>query len=303
MNRLSLWLDSDLAWSLRRSPVTVLAAVVALLCVGGALLAPWIAPHDPFDLAALDLMDALAPPAWLAEGRWRFPLGTDDQGRDVLSGILYGARISVAVGVASVLLSAVAGVGLGLLAGYAGGAVDAFVMRVADVQLSFPAILVALLVDGVARIALPELAHGAAAFWVIVLSIALSGWVQYARTVRGSTLVEARKEYVRAARLIGRHPAAIVLRHILPNVTGPVLVIATIHLATAITTEATLSFLGVGMPATTPSLGTLIRIGNDFLFSGEWWITLFPGLALVALVLSVNLLGDWLRDALNPRLA
>ena len=296
-------LDSDLWHSFRASPVAIGATLVATAIIVGAVFAPWVAPHRPFDLASLSLNDSLMPPAWLAEGRLSYLLGTDDQGRDVLSTILYGSRISLLVGVASVVLAMVLGVGLGLLSGYAGGRLDAFIMRVADVQLSFPAILVALLVDGVARIAVPELAHGAAAFWVIVLSIALSGWVQYARTVRGSTLVEARKEYVQAARLIGRHPAAIVLRHILPNVTGPVLVIATIHLATAITTEATLSFLGVGMPATTPSLGTLIRIGNDFLFSGEWWITLFPGLALVALVLSVNLLGDWLRDALNPRLA
>jgi peptide/nickel transport system permease protein len=299
---LTRWWDSDLAWSFRASPVAVVAAIVAFVCVSGALLAPWLAPHDPFDLASLELLDALTPPAWVDGGKLSLPLGADDQGRDVLSAILYGARISLAVGVASVLLSMVVGVALGLVSGYVGGALDAFVMRVADVQLSFPAILIALLVDGVARIALPGAAHGDTAFWVIVVSIGLSGWVQYARTVRGSTLVESRKEYVQAARLIGRHPVAIMFRHVLPNVTGPVLVIATIHLATAITTEATLSFLGVGMPPTTPSLGTLIRVGNDFLFSGEWWITVFPGVALVALVLSVNLLGDWLRDALNPRL-
>jgi len=302
LTRFADWIDSDLAWSFRSSPVTVVAAIVAFICVAGALFAPWLAPHDPFDLAQLDLMDALTPPVWHESGRLAFLLGTDDQGRDVLSAILHGARISLAVGVASVLLSMVLGVTLGLVSGYAGGAVDALIMRVADVQLSFPAILVALLIDGVARVVLPDSAHSGTAFWVIVLSIGFSGWVQYARTVRGSTFVEARKEYVQAARVIGRHPLAIMFQHVLPNVTGPVLVIATIHLATAITTEATLSFLGVGMPATTPSLGTLIRVGNDFLFSGEWWITVFPGSALVMLVLSVNLLGDWLRDALNPRL-
>lgn len=302
MTRLAALLDSDLGWSFRHSPVAIVAAVVALACIVGAIGAPLLAPHDPFDLAKLDLLDAFAPPAWLAEGKQAYLLGTDDQGRDVLSAILYGTRISLAVGVASVVLSMLLGTALGLIAGYAGGVVDAFIMRVADVQLSFPAILIALLVDGVARIAWPAAVHGGTAFWVIVLSISLSGWVQYARTVRGSTLVEARKEYVQAARVIGRHPLAIMFHHVLPNVTGPVLVIATIHLATAITTEATLSFLGVGMPPTTPSLGTLIRVGNDFLFSGEWWITVFPGAALVALVLSVNLLGDWLRDALNPRL-
>ena len=301
-SRVARWLDSDIGWSFRHSPVAMLAAAVALVCCLGAALAPWISPHDPFDLASLQLLDALLPPAWLADGRATYLLGTDDQGRDILSGILHGTRISLLVGVASVLLAMVLGVALGLVAGFIGGRTDAFIMRVADIQLSFPAILIALLVDGVARVALPNSAHGGLALSVLVLSIGLSGWVQYARTVRGSTLVEARKEYVQAARVIGRHPIAIMVSHILPNVTGPVLVIATIHLATAIITEATLSFLGVGMPVTTPSLGTLISIGNTFLFSGEWWITVFPGLALVLLVLSVNLLGDWLRDALNPRL-
>jgi peptide/nickel transport system permease protein len=211
-------------------------------------------------------------------------------------------RISLAIGVASVLLSLVIGVGLGLLSGYVGGRVDAFIMRVCDVMLSFPAILVALLIDGVARAALPREAHGEVAYVVLVLAIALSGWVQYARTVRGSTLVEKNKEYVQAARVIGVSPLAIMGRHVLPNVLGPVLVLGTVHIATAVLTEATLSFLGVGVPPTTPSLGTLIRIGQEFLFSGEWWITIFPGLALVLFVLSVNLLGDWLRDALNPKL-
>ena len=296
-----LW-NSDLGWSLRQSPVAIAAAIVAFVCIGAAAFAPWLAPHDPFDLASLDLLDALSPPAWLAEGKATYPLGTDDQGRDVLSGILYGARISLLVGIASVLLSMVIGVTVGLVSGYMGGAVDAIVMRVADVQLSFPAILIALLADGIARVALSGEMHSTLALWVLVLSIGLSGWVQYARTVRGSTLVERRKEYVQAAQLIGRGAGGIMFRHLLPNVTGPVLVIGTIHLATAIITEATLSFLGVGKPVTTPSLGTLIRIGNDFLFSGEWWMSLFPGSALVLLALSVNLLGDWLRDALNPRL-
>ena len=232
----------------------------------------------------------------------RYLLRADDQGRDVLSTILYGARISLAVGLAAVAFAAVLGVAAGLVAGYVGGRLDAFIMRITDIQLSFPAILIALLIDGVARVALPRGAHGEIAVYVLVLAIGFSGWVQYARTVRGSTLVERTKEYVQAARVIGRHPLAIMARHVLPNVLRPVLVIATIHIATAIVTEATLSFLGVGMPPTTPSLGTLIRVGNDFLFSGEWWITVFPGAALVVLVLSVNLLGDWLRDALNPRL-
>jgi peptide/nickel transport system permease protein len=292
----------DLAWSFRRSPVTIVAALLTLICVGGALAAPWISPQDPFDVAVLNLSEAFKPPAWLPEGERAYLLGSDNQGRDILSTIMHGARISLGVGVASVVFALVFGVSLGLLAGYFGGRLDAAIMRVADVQLSFPAILIALLIDGVARVALPSDTHDQIAIPVLVLAIGFAGWVQYARTVRGSTMVEREKEYVQAARVIGRRPLAIMLAHVLPNVTGPVLVIATIHIATAIITEATLSFLGVGVPATRPSLGTLIRVGNEFLYSGEWWITVFPGLALVALVLSVNLLGDWLRDALNPKL-
>jgi peptide/nickel transport system permease protein len=294
--------DSDVAYSFRHSPVAMVAALVAFVMVFAAAFAQWVAPHNPFDLATINLMDASLPPAWEAQGNPRFWLGTDDQGRDVFSAILFGMRVSLMIGIASVVLSIILGVGLGLLSGYVGGRLDAFIMRVCDVMLSFPAILVALLIDGVFRAVLPRDAHSEVAFYVLVLAIALSGWVQYARTVRGSTLVEKNKEYVQAARVIGISKLAIMLKHVLPNVTGPVLVLATVHIASAILTEATLSFLGVGVPPTTPSLGTLIRIGNEFLFSGEWWITIFPGVALVLLVLSVNLLGDWLRDALNPRL-
>jgi len=295
-------LDSDLWHSFKSSPVTVIAAVVTVVLIAAALLAPVIAPHNPFDLASLDIMAANLPPVWQAEGEAAYPLGTDDQGRDVLSAILYGARISLLVGFASVVFAVVLGVSLGLISGYAGGRIDAVIMRIADVQLSFPAILIALLIDGVARGVLPRDLHDELALYVLVFAIGVSGWVQYARTVRGAAMVEKRKEYVQAARLIGIRPLTILRRHILPNVMGPVLVIATIHLAIAIITEATLSFLGVGVPPTTPSLGTLIRIGNDYLFSGMWWISIFPGVVLVALVLAVNLLGDWLRDALNPKL-
>jgi peptide/nickel transport system permease protein len=294
--------DHDLFHSFRRSRITVLAALVTLLFVLGAGLAPWVAPHNPYNLASLSLLDAFTPPFWMDGGNPEYLLGTDDQGRDILSTILYGARMSLLVGFASVLFAMVVGVALGLLAGYLGGWVDGLIMRVADVQLSFPAILIALLIDGLTRTLMPRDLHNELAVYVIIVAIGVSGWVQYARTVRGSTMVEAAKEYVQAARVIGIHPFFIMLRHVLPNVTGPVLVIATIHLAVAVITEATLSFLGVGLPPTEPSLGTLIRVGNDFLFSGEWWITIFPGLALVLLVLSVNLLGDWLRDALNPKL-
>jgi len=296
-----LW-DHDLAWSFRRSPVTVVAALLTLVCVAGAAFSPWLSPQDPFNAAALDLNAAFKPPAWEEGGDPAFVLGTDNQGRDILSTIMHGARLSLGIGLASVLLALVLGVSLGLISGYFGGRIDAVIMRVADVQLSFPAILIALLIDGVARVALAGDRHDEIAIPVLVLSIGFAGWVQYARTVRGSTMVERNKEYVQAARVIGRRPLAILLNHVLPNVMGPVLVIATIHIATAIITEATLSFLGVGVPPTQPSLGTLIRVGNEFLYSGEWWITVFPGAALIVLVLSVNLLGDWLRDALNPKL-
>jgi peptide/nickel transport system permease protein len=295
-------LDHDLVWSFTRSPPTVLAALVTLLFVLAAAFAPWVAPHDPFDPASLDLLDAFTPPAWSEGGDPRFLLGTDDQGRDILSAILWGSRISLLVGFAAVLLSAGIGVVLGVSAGYLGGVYDAVVMRLADVQLTIPGILVALLVNGVARALLPRELQEAAAVWVLVLAIGLSAWPQYARMTRGATLVERGKDYVAAARLIGLGPGRIMAGHLLPNVIGPVLVIGTIGLALAIVSEATLSFLGVGVPPTTPSLGTLIRVGNDFLFSGEWWITLFPSLALVLLVLAVNLLGDWLRDAFNPKL-
>lgn len=296
------WLDSDLWYSFKRHPLVILAAVLSLICFLGAFLAPILAPHNPFDLKTLNLLDAFTPPAWTAAGKAQFFLGTDDQGRDVLSTIMYGSRVSLLVGVCAVALSMVIGITLGLLSGYIGGALDAFIMRVADIQLSFPAILIALLIDGVARAVLGADGHDDVAVYVLIFAIAASGWVQYARTVRGSTLVERNKEYVQAARVIGRKPLAIMFSHVLPNVMGPVLVLATLHVGTAIITEATLSFLGVGVPPTQPSLGTLIRIGNDFLFSGEWWITVFPGVMLVILVLSINIIGDWLRDALNPKL-
>jgi peptide/nickel transport system permease protein len=294
--------EGDVFFSFRRSPVVMVAFAVTVVFFLGAFLAPWLAPHKTFDAATLNLLDAFKPPAWTASGDRSFLLGTDDQGRDVLSTIMYGMRVSLLVGFCSVALALAIGVTLGLISGYVGGALDALIMRIADVQLSFPAILVALLIDGLARSFLPRSMHEELAIYVLVLAIGASNWVQFARTVRGSVMVEKGREYVQAARVIGIHPAMIMVRHVLPNVTGPVLVIATLALAVAILTEATLSFLGVGVPPTQPSLGTLIRIGNNFLFSGEWWMTIFPGVALVLLVLAVNLLGDWLRDALNPKL-
>jgi peptide/nickel transport system permease protein len=294
--------DSDIWHSFTRSWLTIGAALVTLLLILSAAFAPWIAPNDPLNLETLSLLDGSKPPAWYADGEWRFPLGTDQQGRCVLSSILFGMRISLIVGFFSVVLAALIGITLGLVAGYAGGRADSIIMRAADVQLTFPAILCALLIDGTMRAIVGTAKSEILVFWVLVLSIGLSFWVQYARTVRGSTLVERNKDYVQAARLIGLSRATILFRHVLPNVVGPVLVIATINLALAIITEATLSFLGVGLPPTQPSLGTLIRIGNEFLFSGEWWVVIFPGVTLATLVLAVNLLGDWLRDALNPKL-
>ena len=302
-SRLAVAWQSDFAWKFRRSPVAMVSFAVLVLMVLSAVFAPLIAPHDPFNPASLNLMNGFTAPmepnAFTGDTFW---LGTDDQGRDVFSTILFGLRISLFVGFAAVLFAMVLGVTLGLIAGYVGGWTETIIMRVADVQLTFPAILVAMLIFGIAKGITPIEYRDQMAIWVLIVAIGLSDWVQFARVVRGATLVEKNKEYVAAARLIGRTGPAIMLRHILPNVLSPVLVIATISLALAIIAEATLSFLGVGAPPTQPSLGTLIRIGQGFLFSGEWWILLFPACTLLALALSVNLLGDWLRDALNPRL-
>ncbi len=303
MERVARAWNSDFMWSFRHSPVAVVSLALVLLLVFAAVFAPLVAPYNPFDPASLNLMNGFSPPmepnAFTGDVFW---LGTDDQGRDVFSTILYGMRISLFVGFTAVLFALVLGVSLGLIAGYVGGWTETAIMRVADVQLTFPAILVAMLIFGIAKGITPVDMRDEMAIWVLIIAIGLSDWVQFARVVRGATLVEKNKEYVQAARLIGRRPGAIMLRHILPNVLSPVLVIATISLALAIIAEATLSFLGVGAPPTQPSLGTLIRIGQGYLFSGEWWIILFPAITLLALALSVNLLGDWLRDALNPKL-
>ena len=301
--RLRRALDSDILYAWKRSPLTVVATVVALSLILMALLAPWIAPHDPFNPATLNLMDGFTPPATESAftGNW-FLMGTDNQGRDVLSTIMYGSRISLFVGFSATLLAVFIGVSAGLAAGYNGGVTDAVIMRIADIQLSFPAILIALLIFGIARGIIPANQQESMAIWVLILAIGLANWAQFARTVRGATMVEKQKDYVSAARIMGVHPFLILVRHILPNVLGPVLVIGTISLALAVIEEATLSYLGVGVPPTQPSLGTLIRIGQQFLFSGEWWILFFPAVTLILLALSVNLLGDWLRDALNPKL-
>ena len=300
--RWRLFLDGDIYYSFRNSPVTVIAAGITAVYILASLFAPLVAPHNAYDLSSLSLIDAMTPPVWYADGSAKYLLGTDDQGRCILSTIIYGSRLSLAVGFAAVLFSGILGVMLGLISGSAGGAIDALIMRVAEIQLTFPAILVALLVDGIFRGVMPVYALDEVAVYIVIFSIGVSSWPQYARTVRASTIVENNKEYVAAARVIGIHPSVIMVRHVLPNVMGPVLVIGTINLALAIILEATLSFLGVGIPPTQPSLGSMIRIGNDFLFSGDWWITVFPGVVLAVLVLAVNLLGDWMRDAFNPRL-
>jgi peptide/nickel transport system permease protein len=294
--------NSDLAYSFRQSPMAVASAAVALVLVIAAVFASWLAPHNPMDVASLSLMDSFKPPLGLPDAEWSNPLGTDNQGRDVLSAIMYGMRVSLLVGFLSVLFAIGVGVSIGLTAGYAGGLADAILMRVADVQLTFPSILTALLVDGVISAALPRTMRDSLQIYVIIFAIGISLWPNFARTIRGSTLVERNKDYVMAARVIGVPSWRIMLTHVLPNVIGPVMVIGTLGLGQAIIAEATLSFLGVGLPPTQPSLGTLIRFGNDFLFSGEWWVTVFPGLSLILMVLAINLLGDWLRDALNPRL-
>jgi peptide/nickel transport system permease protein len=294
--------DSDIFYSFRRSKLTMAAAAVTIGLFLLAIFAPLLAVQNPFDPAQLELINSRIAPLWTADGQSPFLLGTDEQGRDMFSAIIYGLRISLLVGILGVAFAAVLGISLGLIAGYVGGAVDGLIMRIADVQLTFPAILIALLVNGVVKSIFGNHLDAMGTLGVLVFAIGLSFWVQYARTVRGSVMVEKNKDYVAAAQLIGLPARVIMVRHVLPNTMGPILVIATINLALAIITEATLSFLGSGMPDTMPSLGTLIRIGNNYLFSGEWWVVAFPGLALAALILSINLLGDWLRDALNPKL-
>jgi peptide/nickel transport system permease protein len=295
-------LDSDIAFRLRRSPGVLTATGLAFLMMLAAAFAPLIAPQNAFDPAALDLANSFLPPAWIEGGAPSFVFGTDDQGRDLLSALLYGARLSLLVGFLAVGFAAVLGTAVGLAAGYGGGWFDTVAMRIADVQLTIPALLIALMIDGIIRAAVTPETHAAFGLWILVLAIGLAEWPQFARVVRAGALAERGKAYVESARLMGVSPVRIALRHVLPNALPPVIVVATLSLGLAILAEATLSFLGVGLPPTTPSLGTLIRIGQEFLFSGEWWIVLFPALVLVVLVLSINLLGDFLRDALDPKL-
>jgi peptide/nickel transport system permease protein len=301
-SRLARLLDSDIGWSFRRTPAAWLSALVLFLLIASAFLAPLIAPQNPHDLSQIFIDKAEIPPIWSKDGEWPFLLGTDPQGRDVLSAILYGTRVSLIIGLAAVIVSMSLGVTIGLVSGFYGGRIDNLLMRLGDTVLSIPTLLMAILVSAIFRELLPPALREPFAAVVLVVSISLTNWVQYARTVRASTMVESRKEYVLAARIIKVRSARIMRRHILPNTLTPVMVAATLNLGLAILSEATLSFLGVGMPITQPSLGTLIRIGNQYLFSGSWWLVVFPSLQLGLIVLSVNLLGDWLRDALNPKL-
>jgi len=294
--------DTDIGYSFRKSKIAILSTVVFLIIVLTSMFASIVAPYNPFDPASISLMDAFTPPAWSEGGTSSFILGTDQQGRDMFSTMIYGSRISLTVGFASIIFALVLGVSLGITSGYLGGRYEIIVMRFTDVQLTIPSILMALLVDGIARGFISKSLHNDMAIYVLILAIGISEWPQFARITRAATLVEKNKEYILASKIIGLSEVVIMFKHILPNILRPILVISTIGLSQAIITESTLSFLGVGFPPTNPSLGTLIRFGNNFLFSGEWWITFFPAIFLVVLALSINLLGDWMRDALNPKL-
>ena len=295
-------IENEFLYLFLHNRVAQIAAVVAFVSIVGALFAPLIAPTDPYDLKSFSILDNFLPPAWTEMGEVKFLIGTDDQGRDLLSSILYGTRLSLIVGLSAMLFAAVLGTSLGLAAGYFGGRFDSVVMRIADVQLSLPAILTALLVDGIARGILPREQHEDLLLIVLTIAIGLSLWVNFARVARASTFVERNKEYVQADEIMGLHPLRIMLISILPNIMGPLLVIGTVDLAVAVLLEATLSFLGVGVPPNQPSLGTLIRIGTEYIFSGEWWIVVFPSMTLVVMIVSVNILGDFFRDVMNPRL-
>ena len=294
--------DSDIFHSFIHSPTALISSCLLVVILLASFFCEFVAPHDPFTPSSLSLMDAFTPPFWAEYGNMVFLFGTDGQGRDLLSAILYGTRISLIVGFSAILFSVIFGVSLGLTAGYVGGRYETVIMRLADVQLTIPSILMALLVDGVVRGLISRELHDEVAIYVLIFAIGISDWPQFARVARGATLVEKNKDYISAARIIGLPNGLIMFKHILPNILRPILVIGTIGLALAILAESTLSFLGVGVPPTTPSLGTLIRLGNDFLFSGEWWISFFPSFFLVILAFSINLLGDWMRDTLNPKI-
>lgn len=302
MGKLKRFRESYLVYAFKRDGIAIASFAILAILIVASLSAPVIAPRDPYDTASIDIMDAETPPAWMEEGNENFFLGTDIQGRDMFSTMLYGMRVSLVIGIGAVLMQAVLGIILGLVAGYTGGRVDSFLMRMADVQLSFSTLMVAILISAIFQIAFGVGMYEDMAVPLLVITIGLAEWPQYARTVRASVLGEKKKEYVEAARVTGLSSIRIMVRHILPNAMSPVLVISTVQVANAVMSEAALSFLGLGMPVTKPSLGSLIKSGFEYIFSGSWWITFFPGVLLVVLVLVINLLGDFLRDVLNPKL-
>ncbi|MEH6454174.1 MAG: ABC transporter permease [Psychromonas sp.] len=294
--------NSDIVYHFVRDKVAMLSFAVFLTFLLAAIFAPLIAPTNPYDLYSIDIMDSELPPSWLDGGSENFLLGTDDQGRDVLSTILYGARLSLTIGFLAVAVQLILGIVIGLSAGYYGGRIDSFLMRFADVQLSFSTMMVAIIVSAIFKASFGNEFYSQYAVLMLIVIIGVAEWPQYARTVRASVLAEKQKEYVEAAQVMGFKAARIMFRHILPNCLSPILVISTVQVANAIMSEAALSFLGLGLPVDQPSLGALISIGFKYIFSGAWWITLFPGLVLVSLVLVINLLGDWLRDIFNPKI-
>jgi len=286
------FLNSEFFFNYKRNIPAILGTIIIVVFILMTTIGPFIVTQNPYNLREISLMDAYKAPAWSEGGEWRFPLGTDAQGRDILSSIVYGSRISLFIGLTGMIFSAVIGTVLGLAAGYYGGKIDAIIMRIADIQLSFPATLIALFIMSISGRGIGNL----------LIALTLVGWVIYARTVRGATLSEKKKEYVEAGKVIGLPNIKIIIKHILPNVVTSLIVIATIQVGTFILTEATLSFLGVGVPVTRPSLGLLVKNGYDVLFSGLWWASTFPGLFIMLLVFGINMLGDFLRDELNPRL-
>ncbi|MFT4836087.1 MAG: peptide/nickel transport system permease protein [Psychromonas sp.] len=294
--------NSDLIYYFLKDKIAMLSFSIFLTFLLMSLFAPLIAPTDPYDLTSISLMDSELPPAWMAEGDTNFLLGTDDQGRDIFSTILYGSRLSLTIGFLAVGLQLILGIVIGLSSGYFGGRIDSFLMRFADVQLSFSTLMVAIIVSAIFKASFGNEFYSEYAVIMLVVIIGIAEWPQYARTIRASVLAEKEKEYVEAAQVMGFKAGRIMFRHILPNCLSPILVISTVQVANAIMSEAALSFLGLGLPVDQPSLGALISIGFKYIFSGAWWITLFPGIVLVTLVLVINLLGDWLRDVFNPKI-
>jgi len=302
MTKLQKFKESYFLYSFKRDKVAIASFIILAILLILALTAPWIAPVNPYDARNLDIMDSEIPPMWSEGGESRFILGTDNMGRDMLSTMLYGLRTSILIAVGAVCLQAGLGILVGLTAGYIGGKTDAVLMRIADIQFSFPYLMLAIFISAIFQAVYGIGSYERLAVPLLIVIIGLAEWPMYARTIRASVMGEVNKEYVEAARVIGLSRPTIMIRHVLPNSLTSLMVISTIQFANAVMSEAALSFLGFGMPVSKPSLGSLIQAGFDFIFSGSWWITIFPGIWLVLFVLVINLLGDWLRDVLNPKL-